>query len=74
MDIPCDVCLEPHELFTWYEKEILDMDGCPTCKGVRPSGMTSDDLHRCESIKEILQLNGDDLDASACFLEDFGLV
>ena len=71
MDIPCDVCLEPHELYTWYQEKIHKMKGCPTCKGVRPRVLTPDELEKCIAIGMALELLGDDLDGVASMVQDY---
>ena len=71
MDLECDVCLEPFDIYTWYEESIHKMSGCPCCKGVRPEGMSKSELLKCEAISTVLEMLGDDLDGAAAMMEDF---
>ncbi len=80
MDIVCTCCGE-----AWHTDHVLHDEpegfdrvgglirACPVCEGHRPASQSRQQRGRLDTIAELAWLHGDDIDALAACLEDFGL-
>lgn len=78
MDVICFTCGEPWDIHTvlhdepeGFERKGCLIRACPCCQGQRPAELSSEFTEKLDSLREVAQTFGGDLDGFAGFLEDF---
>ena len=81
MDIVCVNCGEPwdvdyvlHEAPREFTRTHSRIDRCPACPAMGRPVLSQEERERLDSIAEIADMCGDDIDSFAAELEDLGLL